>query len=101
VDPAAALRAATLGGAREMGLENEIGTLEAGKQADIAVVSLAGTHQGPVYNAISSVVFSSSGRDVVKTIIAGVEVFDGERVLTVDEASLNTGLREVGASIVC
>ena len=101
VEPAAALWAATLGGAQAMGLENEIGSLEVGKQADITVVSLAGTHQGPVYDAVSSIIFSSSGRDVVKTIVAGVEVFDGERVLTVDEKSLITELREVGESIVC
>jgi cytosine/adenosine deaminase-related metal-dependent hydrolase len=101
VEPAAALHAATLGGARAMRLETEIGSLEAGKQADIAVVSLAGVHQGPIYDVISSLIFSSSGRDVVKTIVAGVELFDGKRVLTIDEEPLSAELRNVGSSIVC
>jgi cytosine/adenosine deaminase-related metal-dependent hydrolase len=70
-----ALFAATLGGARAMGLGDVTGSIEAGKQADLAVISLAGVHQRPVYDAVNTLIFSSSGRDVLSTIVAGREIY--------------------------
>ena len=69
------LEAATLGGAKALGLDDKIGTLEAGKQADIAVVSLSGLAQSPLNDVESALVFSSNARDVVATFVAGREVF--------------------------
>jgi 5-methylthioadenosine/S-adenosylhomocysteine deaminase len=54
-----------------MGLEGEIGSLEAGKQADIAIVSLSHHAQKPVNDIYAALVFSSSGRDVMSTMVAG------------------------------
>ena len=65
------LHAATIGGAKAMGLEGEIGSLEAGKQADIAIVSLSHHAQKPVNDIYAALVFSSSGRDVMSTMVAG------------------------------
>lgn len=65
------LEAATLGGARALGLDDLIGTLEPGKQADIAVVSLDNIAQYPVTDVHAALVFSSNARDVVMTIVAG------------------------------
>jgi cytosine/adenosine deaminase-related metal-dependent hydrolase len=70
-----ALFAATLGGARAMGLGDITGSIVVGKQADLAVFSLAGVHQRPVYDAVSTLIFSSSGRDALSTIVAGREVY--------------------------
>lgn len=70
-----ALKTATLGGAKAMGLESQIGTLEVGKQADIAVISLEHLGQLPIHDVEATVVFSSSGRDVVRTLVAGDRVF--------------------------
>jgi cytosine/adenosine deaminase-related metal-dependent hydrolase len=70
------LHAATIGGAKAMGLEGEIGSLEAGKQADIAVVSLDHQAQQPVNDIYAALVFSSSGRDVIRTIVAGETVWN-------------------------
>ena len=73
------LFAATLGGARALGLENQIGALAKGMQADIAVVGLDEPHQQPVRNPADTLVFSSSGRDVVMTMVAGKEIYrDGK-----------------------
>jgi 5-methylthioadenosine/S-adenosylhomocysteine deaminase len=58
------LEATTLGGARAMGLDHLIGTLERGKQADIAVVSLEHQAQQPVNDVEAALVFSSNARDV-------------------------------------
>ena len=69
------LEAATIGGAKALGLEDRIGTLEAGKQADITVVSLGGFAQSPVNDVEAALVFSSNARDVAMTIVAGKEVF--------------------------
>ena len=69
------LKAATHGGACALGLGDVIGTLESGKFADIAVISLSGIHQQPVGDVEAALVFSSSGKDVVATIVAGDEVY--------------------------
>ena len=71
-----ALHAATIGGAKVLGLANEIGSLEPGKHADIAVVSLAHEAQQPINDIYAALVFSSSGRDVVKTFVAGSAVWE-------------------------
>jgi len=69
------LAAATLGGAKALGLDHKIGTLEAGKEADIAVVSLDSPAQSPVNNVETALVFSSNARDVVMTMVAGKAVY--------------------------
>lgn len=74
-----ALEAATLGGARALGLGHLIGSLEAGKQADIAVISLDHEAQQPVNDIHAALVFSSSGRDVLRTLVAGRIVYDGRQ----------------------
>ena len=69
------LEAATLGGAKALGLDASIGTLEPGKQADLAVISLTNTAQQPLGDIHAALVFSSNAKDVVKTIVAGKTVF--------------------------
>ncbi|HMO80865.1 MAG TPA: amidohydrolase family protein [Pyrinomonadaceae bacterium] len=72
------LRAATLGGAEALGLEDKIGTLEPGKQADIAVVSLSHSAQKPVTDVEAALVFSSNARDILRTMVAGKTVFTAQ-----------------------
>jgi cytosine/adenosine deaminase-related metal-dependent hydrolase len=95
VSAADALAAATLGGARCFNLEGEIGQLTEGAQADLAVVSLTGTHQIPNYDPVAALIFASSGRDVIMTVIAGREVFCDGRVTTVDEDRLRARMIEI------
>jgi cytosine/adenosine deaminase-related metal-dependent hydrolase len=92
------LFAATLGGARALGLSIQIGALAEGMQADITVVSLAGTHQQPVRNPAGTLVFSSSGRDVVMTMVAGKEIYRDGRV-GADESEYRTRLEAVRTKI--
>jgi 5-methylthioadenosine/S-adenosylhomocysteine deaminase len=87
--------AATTGGARCLGHEGEIGVLRDGYQADLIVVGLDGAHQVPVYDPVTALIFASSGRDVLLTIIAGREVYRDRRVLTVDEDRLKARLNEI------
>ena len=95
----AALHAATLGGARALGLEGIVGELREGCQADFAVVSLAGTHQLPSYDPVSCLIFSSSGRDVVLTVVAGKELYREGAVVGVDEERLRTRIKEIGSKL--
>ena len=72
------LEAATLGGAKALGFDEKIGTLEAGKQADIAVVSLSELAQSPLNDVEAALVFSSNARDVAMTMVAGKVVFESK-----------------------
>ncbi len=78
------LETATLGGAKALGLDHLIGTLDPGKQADIAVISLANIAQQPVSDVHTALVFASNARDVVMTMVAGSEVYRDERLKTMD-----------------
>jgi len=88
ITPDIALTAATLGGASCLGLAGQIGELRAGVQADLAVLSFSGVHQLPSYDPISTLIFASSGRDVVMTVVAGKEIFRAGQMTTVDESDL-------------
>ena len=95
LDAKIALHTATSGGARALGLENQVGELRAGLQADFAVVSLTGTHQLPSYDPVSTLVFASSGRDVVLTVVAGRELYRDGKLPDVDEERLRGRISEI------
>lgn len=85
-----ALFAATLGGARALGLDGQIGALTEGMQADLIAVALDGAHQQPPTNPVDALIFSSSGRDVRMTMVAGKEIYRHERVTTANEFELQS-----------
>lgn len=94
------LTAATTGGAQCLGLaERGIGVLSEGAQADLIVVGLNGTHQLPVYDPVTALIFASSGHDVVLTIIAGREVYRDRRVIGVDEERLRSRMNEIAQKL--
>lgn len=92
---------ATLGGARALGLEQEIGSLEVGKKADVVIVDLHGLHQTPVdtVDIYSLLVYETRGSDVTWTIVDGKPVVADGQLLTVDAEELrrqcNLALRRV------
>ena len=79
-----ALEMATIEGARAMGMEKEIGSLEPGKRADLLVVSMASARQTPMYDAVSHIVYVTRGDDVTTTIVNGKILMRDRRVLTLD-----------------
>ena len=83
------LRMATIDGARALGLEKEIGSLEAGKRADVIAVDVAQLHSSPLHDdVVSALVYSAVAADVRTTIIDGqVLMRDGE-LLALNEASV-------------
>ncbi len=83
--PAAqALTLATLGGARALGLEQRIGSLEVGKQADLVAVDLGGPAQQPVYNPLSTLVYACTGAEVSHSWVAGRALLAERKPLTLD-----------------
>jgi len=69
------LKVVTIGGAQALGLDHLVGSLEAGKQADIAVIRLTEPAQQPVNDVHTALVFSSNARDVIATFVAGKPVY--------------------------
>jgi 5-methylthioadenosine/S-adenosylhomocysteine deaminase len=65
------LRLATLGGAEALGLEDRIGSLRPGKEADLTVVSLTGPHVRPVHDPAAAIIHASRGSDVAWTMVRG------------------------------
>src|SRR5437899_3448962 len=83
------LRMATIDGARAMGLDNEIGSLEAGKRADAIIVSLENIHTMPVNtDVVSALVYSAQASDVLTTTIDGRVVMRDRNLLTIEEAAV-------------
>ena len=80
------LRMATIDGARALGLENEIGSLEVGKRADVIVVDLNQLHSSPKQDVISSLVYSAQPADVRATIIDGRIVMRNGELITMNES---------------
>jgi 5-methylthioadenosine/S-adenosylhomocysteine deaminase len=78
------LEMATIGGARVLGMEDRIGTLEAGKRADVIIIDLQQPKSQPVYAVESAIVYAASGSSVVTTIVDGKVLMRNRKVLTVD-----------------
>jgi cytosine/adenosine deaminase-related metal-dependent hydrolase len=89
IDARLALRMATIEGAKALGLEKEIGTLEIGKRADVTVVRLDGVHSTPgSSDPISALVYSAQTTDVQSVVIDGQLVMSDRELLTLDEHSV-------------
>ncbi len=88
-----ALEMATIGGARAIHLERELGSLEAGKRADLIVVDLSASHLVPLYNLYSHLVYAAKASDVTDTIVNGRVLMRQRRLLTLDEAAAKAEAR--------
>ena len=90
---------ATINGARALGLGDRIGSLEPGKLADIALVSLASAHMTPHYNAYSQLVYAANKSDVTGVMIHGRPVMEDRQLLTLDEEAIKSSVRNLAATI--
>src|SRR5262245_57288112 len=88
-----ALEMATIGGARALHLEKEIGSLETGKRADIIVVDLDAPHLTPMYNLSSHLVYAAKASDVTDTIVNGRVLMRNRKLLTLNEAAVKAAAR--------
>ena len=83
-----ALDLATIGGARALGMDREIGSLEVGKRADLICVSVAAARQTPLYDPVSHLIYTTRGDDVRTTIVDGAVLMKDRTVKTLDPASV-------------
>ena len=83
-----ALQMATIGGARALGMDRQIGSLEPGKRADLIVVNMTAARQTPVYDPISHLVYVTRGDDVRTTIVQGKVLMRDRRMLTLNEPAI-------------
>jgi 5-methylthioadenosine/S-adenosylhomocysteine deaminase len=84
------LRLCTVEGARALGLEDRVGTLEPGKDADLCAVSLAAAHVRPVHDPLAALFHAARASDVVLTAVRG-QVLQRDGVLTTLDAAAVEG----------
>lgn len=98
--PAAqALQMATLNGAKALGLDEQIGSLKAGKQADFIAVDLDALNTQPVYNVLSQLAYAVNSRQVSEVYVAGKPLLRGGLLTSLDEAALRARARAWAAKI--
>jgi 5-methylthioadenosine/S-adenosylhomocysteine deaminase len=94
-----ALEMATIHGARVLGMEKEIGSLEAGKRADMIVVRLDRPNAVPMYDAISQMVYALKGDDVRDVMVNGKPVVSDGRILTLNQTQILQKAEEYRAKV--
>ena len=93
------IRMATIDGARALGLDGEIGSIEPGKQADLIVVDTRKPHLTPIHNPASAVVYSAKGSDVQTVMVAGRLLVQERTLLTIDVEEVMDQAARIGRAI--
>src|SRR4029077_12771064 len=83
-----ALEMATIRGARALGMEKEIGSLESGKRADLISIRLDRPNAVPLYNVYSQIVYALKGSDVQDVMVNGKLLVKDTQPLTLDAAKI-------------
>ncbi len=99
LDAHRALRMATLNGARALGLDQDTGSLQPGKLADMVAFDLSGLAQQPVYDPVSQLVYASSREAVRHVWVAGRQLVHNGQLTRMDEAALIAAARHWGRQI--
>jgi 5-methylthioadenosine/S-adenosylhomocysteine deaminase len=94
-----ALEMATLGGARVIGREKQLGSLEPGKLADVIVVRMDRARQTPMYDPVSHLIYTTRGDDVEATVVNGRILMRAGKVVTLDEAKVLANARAAAADV--
>lgn len=89
-----ALELATIGGARVLGLDQEIGSLEPGKRADLITVSVGHPNAIPLYNVYSQIAYASKAPDVEDVFVNGREIVHSRRMLTLNVQDVEAHARQ-------
>ncbi len=83
-----ALEMATIRGARALGMDSRIGSLDVGKRADVIVVDVSGARQTPMYDPVSHLVYVARGADVRTTVVNGRVLMIDRKMRTLNEAGI-------------
>jgi 5-methylthioadenosine/S-adenosylhomocysteine deaminase len=93
------LAMATREGARAIGMDREIGSLEPGKRADLILVGMSSARQTPMYDPLSHLVYASRGDDVRTTIVNGKVLMRERKVLTLQEPAILAEARRIAVQV--
>jgi 5-methylthioadenosine/S-adenosylhomocysteine deaminase len=93
-------RMATIGGAKLLGLDKYIGSIETGKKADIILIDMNQPHLTPLYSCYSQLVYATRGADVKTSIINGRIVMRDRNLLTIDIQTAMKNVRSIAADIM-
>lgn len=93
------VKMATIAGARVLGLDSLIGSVEPGKLADIIIVDMNQPHLTPLYHPYSQLVYAARGADVVTSIINGKIVMENRRLSTINLPDAMDRVRNIAAHI--
>ena len=99
MDARSILKMATSEGARVLGLEGQIGTIEKGKKADLVVVDMNRPHLVPLYHPVSNLVYSASGADVKDVVVDGKILMKDRIFHTLDAEKIMARVREIALRI--
>lgn len=99
MDAQTVVRMATIEGAKTLGMEKKIGSLESGKKADIIVIGLNEPHLTPLYCEYSHLVYAASGADVDTVIINGKVVMENRKLLTINEQNVMQKVRDIATKV--
>ncbi len=94
------IETATFGGAKALGLQNEIGSLEVGKQADMIAISMDNPAQLPVHDIYSTLLFATNSRDVKMTMVAGITLFHNGELTQVDESEIKSKAQKLAQKML-
>ncbi len=94
-----ALEAATLGGAKALGLEDDIGSLRPGKKADLIAIDLSDAATQPIYHPPSQIVYSAARHQVSDVWVDGTRLLENRRLTTLDKAEILQKAAELGGKI--
>lgn len=100
MDARTVVRMATIDGARVLGLEDHIGSLEPGKKADIIIIDTRRPHLIPMYNVYSHLVYAVSGHDVVTSIVNGQVLMENRVLATLDVDNVMEDVNRIAQDIV-
>jgi 5-methylthioadenosine/S-adenosylhomocysteine deaminase len=95
----AVVEMATIDGARAIHMDKEIGSLEAGKKADLVLISLDEPNAVPMYDAYAQIAYSLKASDVETVIIGGRVIMRDHKLLTIDEPAVLEKARDYGESV--
>ena len=99
MDAKTVVRMATIEGAKVLGMEKKIGSLETGKKADIIIIGLNKPHLTPMYSEYSHLVYAMSGADIDTVFINGKIVMENRKLLTINEEEVMHKVREIAVKI--
>lgn len=89
------LKMATIEGAKVLGIDSEVGSLEENKKADVIIIDINKPHLCPLHNIYSLLAYSVNGADVETSIIDGKIVMENRKILNVDESEIMDNCRRI------